>query len=138
MQSSGVAFRRPAQASAWVMSWILLSVFLVASVQAADEDTSSSVYLVFDPETGDFITSDSPEHALPSDTGLLEEPAAAGPGEEVAAEEERGADSAPLPADTADSSRAGLIVAFGAAVILGAGVFFFLRRQKVVGSDRAV
>jgi hypothetical protein len=30
------------------------------AVQAADEDLTSSVYLVFDPETGDFVTVDDP------------------------------------------------------------------------------
>lgn len=37
---------------------------------AEDEDSSTSVYLVFDPETGEFVTSDDPNHALPGQTGL--------------------------------------------------------------------
>lgn len=39
---------------------LLLSVIHVANVDAADEDTQASVYLVFDPDTGEFVTVDDP------------------------------------------------------------------------------
>ncbi len=39
---------------------LFVSVIYAGSAGAADDDTQASVYLVFDPETGEFITVDDP------------------------------------------------------------------------------
>ena len=48
----------------WVATILCLVVFAAClyagPAPAADEDTQASVYLVFDPETGEFITVDDP------------------------------------------------------------------------------
>ena len=37
---------------------LLLPIFIAGPASAADEDTQASVYLVFDPATGEFVTVD--------------------------------------------------------------------------------
>lgn len=56
---------------------LLLSVFFAVPADAVDEDTQASVYLVFDPETGDFVTVDDPsvtaQHAAQQEQEAIEE-----------------------------------------------------------------
>lgn len=51
---------------------IALAAFMAMPlpVSAEDEDSSTQVYLVFDPETGEFVKSHDPNAALPPQTGL--------------------------------------------------------------------
>lgn len=91
---------------------------LPGTVLAEDEDTSASVYLVFDPETGEFITEDHPEAALPHQTGL-EEPGLANA--------EQAADGAE---DASEQSAATVSIVIAASVLLLGGGFFLVRRSR--------
>ncbi len=97
---------------------VALAACLVVSASAPaiaeDETTHSSVYLVFDPETGDFVTVDDPNAALPNLTGL--EP-----------------DGSSAPADQAIGDGFGMprvvLMASLLAAALGGGIFFLRRRR---------
>lgn len=87
--------------------------------RAEDEDTSSQVYLVFDPETGQFITSHDPSAALPTQTGLESS--------EVSAR------SHPAGGDGTNASDGGkpmLFAAAAAVVVLGGASFAFVRSRR--------
>ena len=84
-----------------------------AVVQAADEDTQASVYLVFDPETGEFIE--------------VEDGGGSSQHEPVASDHGNGA-----AADTASAANPPLSWIAGAAVIvlLGGAAFAWFRRGQ--------
>jgi len=50
-----------------------LTCLQVGVLHAADEDTQASVYLVFDPETGEFITVDDPAVTAQHEAALTQE-----------------------------------------------------------------
>lgn len=83
---------------------------------AEDEDTSSQVYLVFDPETGEFITSHDPNAALPTQTGL--ESSQASESESPGAPGER------------HGGKPMLLAAAAAIVVLGGASVAFLRSRR--------
>lgn len=86
---------------------------------AADEDMSSSVYLVFDPETGDFVTVHDPNRTQQNLDAQDPIPADAAPGSSTA------------PASTSQSSRQGFPLAVGGAIVVALlGGFAWLRRSR--------
>jgi LPXTG-motif cell wall-anchored protein len=90
-------------------------------VVAEDEDTSAAVYLVFDPETGEFVTQDDPNAALPNLTGL----------ENSGAATSRGHGPAAASSDTAAATTSTpLYAALGVAVLLVGGGLVALRRKR--------
>lgn len=102
---------------------LLASVMVAGSALAADEDTQASVYLVFDPETGDFITVDDPS--------VTAQHAAAQKQEEI--DSGTAAADASAPADTGGeaSGQPPMALAIGAAVaVLVLGGFIWMRRGK--------
>jgi hypothetical protein len=97
-----------------------LSVAVPWYARAEDEDTSSQVYLVFDPETGQFITSHDPSAALPTQTGLessevsaRRHPAGGGDG-----------------TNASDGGKPMLFAAAAAVVVLGGASFAFVRSRR--------
>ena len=105
---------RPAMA-VWAC---LLGLMAPWWAHAGDEDSSTQVYLVFDPETGEFVTSHDPNAALPTQTGL----------------EAMAGQAAPSGANGGDDGAGGkpkLIAAAAAAVIvMGGAGFAFLRSRR--------
>jgi hypothetical protein len=95
--------------------FLLLSIFIAGPASAADEDTQASVYLVFDPDTGEFVTVDdagaTAQHKARIDQEAIES------GIEV----ENSPDKAPL------TWRPGGIAAI---VILLGGAVWFMRKRK--------
>lgn len=87
------------------------------SAQAEDEDSSAQVYLVFDPETGEFVTSHDPEAALPTQTGLESGEVSASPAADGGTE--------------AGTRRKPMLIAAAAAVLVAGGAgFAFLRSRR--------
>lgn len=89
--------------------------------RAEDEDTSSSVYLVFDPETGDFVTMDDPDAALPNQTGL-EPHAAPSPHASGHGADDESVEDAPVAVI--------VLAGLGLLVALGGFLFLFLRKRR--------
>lgn len=117
---AGRSLARARAALALVACACLLSIAAPWPAVAEDEDTSSQVYLVFDPETGEFITSHDPSAALPTQTGL-----------------ESSQSNAPHPAGTAGEGDGGngtkpVFLAAAALVVVlgGAGAAFLRSRRK--------
>lgn len=105
-------------------SLLLLWVLHAEQAVAADEDTQASVYLVFDPETGDFVTVDDPS--------VTAQHAADQTQEEI----ESGTDSAvsenPTSASGAALDRPPMLLAIGGAavVLIVAGVVWRRRSRQ--------
>ena len=95
---------------------VLLPVMYAGPTEAADDDTQASVYLVFDPETGDFVTVHDPavtaQHEAQQDQEAIESVA-------DVADEATGAATAPTP---------WIIGAGVGALLLGGAVW--LQRKK--------
>lgn len=101
---------------------LILPLFPVTVAFAADEDTAASVYLVFDPDTGEFITVDDPNrsqmHAEQEEaimSGVTTGDAAGGAATEASV-------------DGVNTLRSSLIIAVLAAVLIGG--FVALRRRR--------
>ncbi len=96
---------------------LVVPLSTLAIALAADEDTSSSAYLVFDPDTGEFITVHDPNRT-----------------HQQIAEQEAIESVAPV-ADGVGAARpsiAQIVVAMLAgAAVLGGGAWLFRRRQRV-------
>ena len=97
----------------------LLTLAVPWSAQAEDEDTSSQVYLVFDPETGEFITSHDPSAALPTQTGLESSQANALKSAGAAGKPDGGSGAKPM-----------FLAAAALVVLGGAGVAFLRARRR--------
>ena len=91
-------------------------MLLTDLVQAADEDLTSSVYLVFDPETGDFVTVHDADRTLQNLEA--QEPAAAAVG------------SSPTSGQPAATSSLPIAVGIVIGVGLLAGVLVWTRKKK--------
>jgi hypothetical protein len=106
---------------------ICMSVVSALPVYAADEDTQASVYLVFDPDTGDFVTVDDPsvtaKHAAQQEQEAIDE----GTTRQAGGNSATGAPAA-NPAGNAGSSQ-GLVIG-AAVVLLVLGGFVWLRRAR--------
>lgn len=91
--------------------------------QAEDEDTSSSVYLVFDPETGEFVTSAHPDAALPTQTGLEDS---------GLPDEDAGGTSSQLADNSASGDGVSVAALAGVAllIVLAGAAFVVLRRGR--------
>ncbi|HET6629671.1 MAG TPA: hypothetical protein VFG91_07840 [Woeseiaceae bacterium] len=103
-----------------MLAFLLLCVANVLSAESAcasDEDLTSSAYLVFDPETGEFVTVQDANRVKQKHDALDPALAATKPGSE----------SATLPLV------AGVVLAFA---VLG-GVIFLLRRKRAARPDSA-
>ncbi|MDH3533442.1 MAG: hypothetical protein OEO82_10975 [Gammaproteobacteria bacterium] len=103
---------------------LLASVMIAADAFAADEDTQASVYLVFDPETGEFVTVDDPsvtaQHAAAQKQEEIDS-GTAGAVDAAAATDAAGAASGQPP----------MVLAIGAAVaVLVLGGVIWMRRGK--------
>lgn len=101
---------------------LLASVIVAGQADAADEDTQASVYLVFDPETGEFVTVDDPsvtaQHAAVQTQEEIDSGLAAGPGSATDGQQD-------------SSGEPPMVLAIGAAVaVLVLGGFFWLRRGR--------
>lgn len=98
-----------------------MSIMYTGSAGAADEDTQASVYLVFDAETGEFITVDDPsvtsQHAAQQDQEAIES----------VVETADGATAA-----DADAVPATWIIVAGVAVLLLGGGFLLQRNRQQV------
>lgn len=99
---------------------VCLGMNPLSTTYAEDEDTSSSVYLVFDPETGEFITQEGHETALPNQTGL---------------------EDSSMPASEADNVKPGvatapgglsptLLLGIASLIVAGGGAFIFVWRRR--------
>jgi len=104
----------------------VLAIVLAAPAPAGaeDEDTSSSVYLVFDPETGEFVTSHDSDQALPNQTGL-EDSNATAPADRGSS----GADAERTETSAGFSAAVPVLMIVGAIAVAGGG-FVFLRRAR--------
>lgn len=103
---------------------LLVSIVAAASVnlaKAEDEDTSASVYLVFDAETGEFVTQDDPHAALPNQTGLEDSGLTETETETVV--------EANVPAIQPSGGSMKMILGTTAVIVLCGAVFFAIRRQ---------
>ena len=85
---------------------------------AGDEDSSTQVYLVFDPETGEFVTSHDPNAALPAQTGL------------ESATEQAAPSAANGGADGATGKPKLIAAAAAAVIVVGGAGFAFLRSRR--------
>lgn len=106
------SFRRTVSARlvAGLAATALSGLMAPEAANAEDEDMNTSAYLVFDPETGEFVTMHDP---------AMTGEAAAAPGADAAAPAERAALPPPLTP------------AVAAVVVLAAGgAFFWLRRKR--------
>lgn len=121
------------QALALLAGVMLFSAALLLSLPAfaADEDTQASVYLVFDPETGEFVTVHDTQGAAKAqetqeaiDSVAAADPSAgggSGGGDAVA-----GTSDAAAQTQTSPALIAGLVVA---ALAVAGGAVFLLRRN---------
>lgn len=94
-----------------------MSVAAPWCARASDEDSSAQVYLVFDPETGEFVTSHDPNAAPPTQTGL----------------ESPDAQRSPSGSDRAEAGMAGkpmLLAAAVTVIVVGGASFAFLRSRR--------
>lgn len=103
---------------------LAVSVLYPGQVNAADEDTQASVYLVFDPETGEFVTVDDPsvtaQHAAQQEVEAIESGT-------------QSADSAAATSTSAATeSRPPILLAIGGAavVLIIAGALWRRRSQQ--------
>lgn len=96
-----------------------MSIIYAGSAGAADEDTQASVYLVFDPETGEFVTVDdasvTAQHAAQQDQEAIESVVETVDGASAT-------DSTPVT---------WIIVAVVAAALVGGGYWLQRNRQQV-------
>jgi len=102
---------------------LLAPALYMGPADAADEDTQASVYLVFDPETGEFITVDDPSVTAQHNANLSQEEVAS-----VAA-----AVNPSDPASTAGEAGGAppMLLLIGAAVaLLVLGGFVWLRKSR--------
>lgn len=107
---------RSVRAGIVVAAVIVVGAGSFGPVSAEDEDTSSSVYLVFDPETGEFVTEDRHDAALPNQTGL-EDSGLEDPGKEATGNQ-------------APASGTTTAVIIGLAVLVLAGIGFTVLRRR--------
>lgn len=96
----------------------LLPIIIAGTASAADEDTQASVYLVFDPVSGEFVTVDDAEVTAQHKARLDQEAIESGTGAEASA-----------GSDADESSRTRPAVIAVIAILLG-GAFFFMRSRK--------
>lgn len=93
---------------------LLVAAAMPSAVVAEDEDSSTQVYLVFDPETGEFIKSHDPDAALPPQTGL--------------------GSTAPADPDASGGSSSGsstsMMAAIAAALLIAGGAGFTIMRLR--------
>lgn len=95
--------------------FLILSIFIATPASAADEDTQASVYLVFDPDTGEFVTVDDADATAQHKAKIDQEAIESG------IEVENSPDKAPL------TWHPGGIAAL---VILLGGAVWFMRKRK--------
>ena len=99
------------------LNLLCLAIMLpINSAQAADEDLTSSVYLVFDPETGEFVTVDDPNRTLQNHEA--QEPAKAADGQSPSSHQ-TGSPALPLSA--------GVAIAI---TLLGAAAVWIQRKKR--------
>jgi hypothetical protein len=106
---------------------LLASAFLVLPAQSADEEDTASVYLVFDAETGEFVTMDDPSQKLPADTGVQD--STTGQGQPADAHGDPGGHAGGDLA-AVDGGSQGLMAVLAAGLIVAAALVFYLRRRK--------
>jgi hypothetical protein len=94
---------------------LLLPIFIAAPASAADEDTQASVYLVFDAETGEFVTVDDADVTAQHKAQLDQE----------AIESGIEADSSPDKSPLTWPAGAALI-----AILLGAAAWLMRKRKR--------
>jgi len=94
---------------------LMLSVLIALPASAADEDTQASVYLVFDPETGEFVTVDDADATAQHKAQIDQEAIESG------IEVENSADKSPLI-----WSPGGIV----ALLLLLGGAVWFMRKRK--------
>lgn len=110
---------------AGVICLILCQTWLqVGVLYAADEDTQASVYLVFDPETGEFITVDDPTVTAQHEAALTQEEI------ESVADTTVAADAKDRVTVAAASLPVTGIVAAVVAILLAGGAFAWSRRKQ--------
>lgn len=110
---------RPRPVMVLVACACLLSTTAPWWARAEDEGSSQQVYLVFDPETGEFITSHDPNAALPPQTGLESSPANVAEPSGPAGERDEGSGGTPL-----------LLAAAALVIVLGGAGVAFLRSRR--------
>ncbi|MBT8099741.1 MAG: hypothetical protein KJO82_08325 [Gammaproteobacteria bacterium] len=98
---------------------LFMPLFPASVAVAADEDTAASVYLVFDPDTGEFITVDDPDRSQMH----AEQQEAIMSGVAAADDSAQG-----LTAAGHNKLRSSLMIAVLAAVLVGG--FVALRRRR--------
>jgi LPXTG-motif cell wall-anchored protein len=101
----------------------LLGLALSSPVQAADDDLTSSAYLVFDPETGEFVTVHDPDRTQ-QDHAARDPASASGIGPTPSAGVETGGEGSPLATGVAV-----------AVVLLGAFAWVQLKKRKSSQTD---
>jgi hypothetical protein len=110
---------RAVRLSACLIFLGLAPMLLTIPVSASDEDLSSSAYLVFDPETGEFVTVQDPNRTQQN-------------------HDARDPASASGPTTTAQTNSEGSPFAAGiaaAVALLGAVVWIQLKRRKDAQTD---
>ncbi|MDX1499009.1 MAG: hypothetical protein R3176_03875 [Woeseiaceae bacterium] len=118
MRAKVTASRPDRRAAVLALAFLLLAagIGIALPALAADEDTQASVYLVFDPETGEFVT----VHEGAGDSQAAGD-AGGGTGAAAAARPDPGAAGAPAVA-TNPTFIAGLVVA--AVLVLGGAAWY--------------
>lgn len=97
-----------------LLLFLLLPILITGTASAADEDTQASVYLVFDAETGEFVTVDDAEVTAQHKAEIDQEAIESGIGVEESS------DTPPLTGP----------VAIAAVVILLGGAAWIMRKRK--------
>jgi hypothetical protein len=98
--------------------FLLLSIYIAVPASAADEDTQASVYLVFDPDTGEFVTVDDADATAQHKAKIDQEAIESG------IEIENSPDKSPL------TWRPGGIGIAALVILLGGAVWFMRKRKR--------
>lgn len=101
----------------------IVPIFTAPPALAADEDTAASVYLVFDPDTGEFITVDDPDRSQMH----AEQQEAIMSG--VTPDDAPGGTATDVPATGDNSARLAVFIAALAAILVGGYIWLIRRRQ---------
>ncbi len=111
--------------AAAIIFWLVLfvSVIYAGSAGAADDDTQASVYLVFDPDTGEFVTVDdastTAQHKAQQDQEAIDSIVETGDGA-----------AASTAGNAADSPMTRIIGAALIVILLGGAVWLWRNRQR--------